>query len=254
MADPLAEQLLHFTNADPNRTPSFTVFPPGDYFFSSGTTDSCGSGVTADNANLKCASINGAFAWDHGYYAPQIDITWLGMVGPGVRKGHGEERDDDDAAAIQFSDHTDIRPTMLTLLGLQDDYQHDGRVLFEALLPSAIPHSLRAHHETLLGLARTYKQINAPFGQLSLDSLPISTEALASNAPGDSVYTNLEAKIADWTSRRDALASDMKAALEAAAFQGQSINEQQAKKLIDKGKALIKEVSACAANIPVCAQ
>src|SRR5262249_34057727 len=37
MADPLAEQLLHFVNADPNRTPTFTVFPKGDYFFSGGT-------------------------------------------------------------------------------------------------------------------------------------------------------------------------------------------------------------------------
>ena len=36
MADPLTEQLLHFTDADPNRTPTFTVFPKGEYFFSGG--------------------------------------------------------------------------------------------------------------------------------------------------------------------------------------------------------------------------
>src|SRR5262249_41054932 len=72
MADPLTEQLLHFTDADPNRTPTFTVFPKGDYFFSNGLADSCASGVTPADANVKCSSINTAFAWNHGYYAPEI--------------------------------------------------------------------------------------------------------------------------------------------------------------------------------------
>jgi hypothetical protein len=45
------------------------------------------------------------------------------MVGPGVQRlGR------DDAV---FSDHTDVRPTMLALLGLKDSYVHDGRVLSE---------------------------------------------------------------------------------------------------------------------------
>ena len=29
-------------------------------------------------------TVNNGFAWDHGYYAPEIDNTWLGIVGPGV--------------------------------------------------------------------------------------------------------------------------------------------------------------------------
>ena len=53
------------------------------------------------------------------------------MVGPGVlKKGRFGET---------FSDHTDIRPTILLLAGLEDDYAHDGRVLFEALSPLALP-------------------------------------------------------------------------------------------------------------------
>jgi len=44
----------------------------------------------------------------------------------------------------------------MALLGLQDDYTHDGRVLFEIVRPTALPHSLTAHYGTLLNLARVY--------------------------------------------------------------------------------------------------
>jgi len=56
---------------------------------------------------------------------------------------------------------------MMALLGLRDDYTHDGRVLIEALEPSAIPN----------------KQINAPFGPLAIASLGVSTAALAKQCP-----------------------------------------------------------------------
>ena len=55
-ADPTAEQLLHFVNADPARTPSFTAFPKGDFFFTIGTQDTsthldgCTAGTTAATA------------------------------------------------------------------------------------------------------------------------------------------------------------------------------------------------------------
>src|SRR5262249_9103860 len=84
MADPTAEQLLHFVNADPNRTPSFTVFPNSDVFFSSGTSDSCPAGTTATTAAANCNPLNPGFSWNHGYYAPEVDTTWLGLVGPDV--------------------------------------------------------------------------------------------------------------------------------------------------------------------------
>src|SRR5260370_36448969 len=70
-----------------------------------------------------------------------------------------------------FSDHVDVRPTIMWLTGLTDDYQHDGRVLMELIAPNALSSNLHAHHETLLSLGQAYKQINAPFGQLAMSTL-----------------------------------------------------------------------------------
>ena len=233
LADPVELGLLHMITADPARTPSFIMFADPDYFFLSfGPTN---------------AVEDPGFAWNHGGIQPEIVTTWLGLVGPGVK--HGENN---GGSAIQFSDHTDIRPTILALVGLQDDYVHDGRVLFEALNPSALPHSLTAHSATLLQLARVYKQINAPVGPLGHDSLTVSTAALASNSEGDEVYNHLEERIADWRERRDSIAHQMRALLEGAAFGGKSINEQQARRLISEGQALLEEVASCAGNLSDC--
>ena len=86
------------------------------------------------------------FAWNHGDFQNQITHTWLGIVGPGVlSKGRFGEI---------FTDHTDIRPTIMSLAGLKDDYAHDGRVLFEALDDEAVPDSLRHHQDVLSALAK----------------------------------------------------------------------------------------------------
>jgi hypothetical protein len=233
LADPVEMGLLHMITDDPARTPSFTMFGDPDYFFSS-----FGSPSAVEETG---------FAWNHGGIQPEIAQTWLGLVGPGVEHGESE-----DAAGIEFSDHADIRPTIMALLGLQDDYVHDGRVLFEALNPSTLPPSLRAHSGTLLRLARIYKQINAPFGQLGRSSLTVSTAALASNSSNDEAYTGLESKIASWQERRDEIAGPMRALLEGAAFGGQPIGEQQAQHLINQGQALLEEVRSCAEELSDC--
>jgi hypothetical protein len=134
---------------------------------------------------------------------------------------------------------------MLALLGLKDDYAHDGRVLFETLQDSVVPQSLRAHRETLTRLAEIYKQINAPVGPLGLASLRVSTKALESgSANDDSTYTRLENHLSSITDQRNALADRISQLLEDAAFNGKSINEQQAQHLIDQGQALINQVEA----------
>jgi hypothetical protein len=67
---------------------------------------------------------------------------------------------------------------MLTLVGLEDTYLHDGRVLIDQLYDWAVPRSLRAHRESLRRLGEVYKQLNAPFGSFGMDTLAASTRVI----------------------------------------------------------------------------
>lgn len=156
-----------------------------------------------------------------------------GMVGPGIAQ-LGE------FGAI-FSDHTDIRPTLIHLVGLTDDYAHDGRVLFEALTHDAVGRGLRAHQDTLSALAEAYKAINAPLGKLGLGTLTgISTTALASD---DATYTILVAQIQAITIKRNDIAGQMIDMLEDAAFNNQPIDEAKAVQLIREANDLLASIS-----------
>ena len=166
----------------------------------------------------SASNVGSGFAWNHGDIQPEIARTYIGIVGPGVKRlGVTTPRD-------FFTDHVDLRPTLMMLTGLTDDYQHDGRVITEILDQSALPSSLKAHKNTLESLGQVYKQINAPFGQLAQDTLKISTFAITSTSNGDAVYSNLEGKIADWTAERDGIATQMKGMLEEAEFGGVPID------------------------------
>src|SRR3954447_5706512 len=185
MADPVEEKLLHMVTADPARTPSFTPFAQGDFFLNASSTTPC-----ANNDLDQCVFLpnttppNQTFAWNHGGVQPEINSTWIGWGGPRVEKKGQTDK--------VWTDHTDIRPTMLSLLGLKDDYVSDGRVVTEFLKGNATGKSLDAHHETLERLGALYKQVNASFGEFSLNTLCASTRALASNTLDDSTYANTE--------------------------------------------------------------
>lgn len=230
MADPVEMKLLHMITADPARTPTLTMFADPNYFLFAG----------APNCNSPCVTQQPGFAWNHGDFQPDITTTWLGMVGPGVRH-LGVEND-------VWSDQTDVRPTMMLLLGLQDDYTHDGRALFEVAYDWAVPLGVIAHRATLLRLAAMYKQLNACVGQFGLDSLKVSTTALASNSAGDATYADLEGQLATLGGSRDGLVAQMNALLEGATFGGQAINEQQALSLTAQGQALLDQMSTLAGN------
>jgi hypothetical protein len=239
LADPIEEDTLHMVTADPFRTPTFTLFADPDWFFFA----TGGATPTPCATPAACASIpartNQSFAWNHGDIQDEIASTWVGYVGPGVRnKGTSDV----------WTDHTDVRPTMLTLLGLHDDYGHDGRTVVEPLYDWAVPASLIAHRETLLRLGAVYKQLNAAFGEFAMATLQASTTALASDTPGDVRYTSIENALADLTGQRDALADQIKAQLSAAAFDGQPLNEQQAKNEIAQAEALIAQAKALASS------
>ena len=131
---------------------------------------------------------------------------------------------------------------MLAVLGLKDDYAHEGRVLIEALADWALPDSLRDSRAIFVKLARVLKQIDAPVGDLGLTTLRVSTRALESNATNDSTYTRLEKRLAVVTSVRNALANKMLELLEDAAFNHQKMNAERAEQLIEQGNALLEQV------------
>jgi hypothetical protein len=236
MADPVTMKTLHMITADPQRTPTLTMFALPDYFFFAG----------APNCSSPCITVpttppTSTFAWNHGGIQPEIATTWLGMVGPGVRHQHYDD--------TTWADHADVRPTMLSLLGLEDPYVHDGRVLVDQLNSNALPKSLRGHRKTLRDLGAIYKQLNAPFGEFAMNTLSASTEAIKSgNSSDDSAYTSIEGQIQSLTSRRDALATQIRNALDAAAFDHQHISKTQARSWITQAQSLLNQAAALAAS------
>jgi hypothetical protein len=231
LADPVELRILHLVTGDPRRTPTLISFGNTAYWQQSGAATCPGSCITEDPTE----------AWNHGDVAPVINTTWLGMVGPGVRHLGIDPR--------VWSDHTDIRPTMLTLLGLRDDYQHDGVTLTQLLQPSVLPYSLRVHQVTLGRLERVYTQLEAPVGRFGLATLRISTAALASYSSGDRRYTSLEETLSDLGSWRDWLAVKMRNMLEAAAYAHRPIDESQATRLIGEGRELLRRVVRLANHV-----
>jgi hypothetical protein len=232
LVDRVGMGALHMITGDPLRTPTFVDFLDPNYFGFAGAGNCSSPCVTAPGSWS-----HGTFAWNHGGYTDDIVRIWAGFVGPGVRSGG------DDGTWV---DHTDLRPTILTLTGLEDDYSLDGAVITGMLDTKALPQSLRAHRATLERLAASYKQINAPLGQFGHDVIEISDAAVRST--DESRYQALEDEIDDLATQRDAIAGDMKALLEQATFGGGAVNEQQAKTLIDRADALLADADSAAAS------
>jgi hypothetical protein len=234
MVDPVGEKAIHMVNADPNRTPTFTQFANPDYFISTFNTN------CPDAAHSVANCISPGFAWSHGDATDDIGNTWVGIVGPHVRHlGQTSEI---------WSDHTDVQPTMLALTGLQDDYQADGRVLWEALKGPVDLRGSKADQAAVLDAAHVYKQITAPFGQFGHDAIVASTRALKSNSAGDSTYTNVEDQLTTLTDNRDSLAAKMRALLNDAAFGNGQVDAATAKSLADQGRDLLTKADALAAG------
>jgi hypothetical protein len=222
LADPVEEAILHMVDADPARTPTLTLFAKPDYFLSSGSTTCPASG---------CVGVNSNFAWDHGDYAAEIDTNYLGLVGPGVQNlgldgsaadaGPSSAGPDRGQVTVPGSgttgtwlDETDIRPTLMYLTGLRDDYEQDGRVITQVL--SSPNDALSA--QGVNQLADCYKQLNSSVGQFGTDTLVASTRGLESNSPGDSAFTKSEKMLQSLDIQRDGLAGEIKHSLNAAAF------------------------------------
>jgi hypothetical protein len=222
LADPTEEAILHMVNADPARTPTFALFARPDYF------------LQTTGPNL---AINPGFAYNHGDYAAEINTDWLGLVGPGVlnlgRDGTAANAGPNSAGPNSgqvtvpgsgttgtWLDETDIRPTLMYLAGLKDDYVQDGRVITQVLTnPNR---ALSAPGVTPLGTC--YKQLNSSVGQFGTATLQAATRAIESNTPGDQAYTKTDQALSSLEAGRDGLAGHIKAELNAAAFSGTPVN------------------------------
>jgi hypothetical protein len=131
---------------------------------------------------------------------------------------------------------------------LKDDYTHDGRLLSGDLSGYAIPAAVKKSSGNFTQLAATYKQLNASFGSFAMDTLKASTRALASNDAGDSTYASIEGQIQSLTSQRDALAAQIKVALDAATFDNQVLSNQQAQSYLSQAQSLLNQAAALAAG------
>ena len=174
---------------------------------------------------------NSTFAWNHGDVQEDIIRSWLAMAGPGVRH---QGRDDS-----VFSDHADVRPTMLALVGLKDSYVHDGRVLAEKIDEKALPDGIHNKQEHFIELANLYKQLNAPVGSVGLNSLIFANRSIIGD---DATYAQYLATMGTLTSDRDALASQIRAVLAGAAFANTPVSNDQAKDLGGRASDIINRV------------
>jgi hypothetical protein len=240
LADQVEETVLHMNTGDPHRLPTFTDFANPDYYISTGPS-TCPAPTASETATGDpCVVIDPQYAWNHGDIAPVINTNWVGFVGPGVTARGVDAR--------TWADETDVRPTMMALLGLHDDYVSDGRVLVgdvsRALLPGA--YSRADKFAQLVQLENAYKQVNADVGAFAVATLKASTRALESSSHGDEIYRAIEHRIASLGGQRDALAARISEALYDLEFEHQPIASDAAQRWINQANALIAQASALA--------
>ncbi len=230
LVDPTEEAILHMVDADPARTPTLAMFANPDYYLETGTTSCDASGLGG------CVYQTDDYAWDHGDYSAEVDSNYVAFVGPGVRHlgldgpaanqgttssgaNSGEVEVYQDHFPGPWVDETDIRPTIMYLTGLRDDYEHDGRVIAQIL--SDPNHALSNPQVTTLG--ECYKQLNSSVGDFAAYTLNADTNAIKSTSHGDQEYLRTDQALRGLEVARDRLAEQIKGELEAAEFRDQSV-------------------------------
>jgi hypothetical protein len=226
MADPVELQVLHMITGDPARTPTLALFANPEYWVDTSSTACSGA---------ACESF-GTDVWNHGDISPDINRSWMAFVGPGVLN---------QGVDNTWASETDTRPTMMALLGLHDDYAHEGRVLTELKDPAQTPQSLAS--SDYAQLASVYTQLESPVGPFGLDTLTASTRGLASGSGvSDATYQQTEQEIAALGAQRDQVGDDMINLLEAAAFSGRPIPDGLAHHLQNMGESLLNQAQQLA--------
>ncbi len=238
---------------DNSNVPSDIEQIPALYFQSS-----CDTGASTDPG---CPIQNNGFAWNHGDIQPEIATTWQGWVGPGI-KNLGE-------TSSIWTDHTDARPTLMTVLGLHDDYSWDGAAIAQIIGQvrngwdwwgrgqSALPWTIRVNERGYEELTAAYQQLDAPFGEFGLNTLDADTSALASNTAQDATYTKTTSQLQACESKRTSLAGQIQSVLQAAESGQAPVSNWQAFYLVGEADRLISDSKTLAGastppSAPVC--
>jgi hypothetical protein len=246
------QRILHLETADPLRTPTLTVFPKPDYFFGTAPAACATSATPAKD----CVSVNPSFAWNHGYYSPDIDITWSSFAGPGVQARGVDGPQPASSPAVRdpnggglvpnfstqgtWTDETDVRPTLLHLAGVADDYVLDGRVIGEITRGDG-----RLQRTADLGAC--YKQLNASVGRFGTDTLVASTAALASGSGSqDGAFTATDAALSALGAQRDKTATAIKNDLDRLEFRDGTIDRRTLDAELASCRSLLTQASALA--------
>jgi hypothetical protein len=225
LADPTEEAILHMVNADPARTPTFAMFAKPDFYLYAG----------AKNCSSSCDYVYNGYAWNHGDYSAEINTNYVGFVGPGVKNigldGNLPTEGPSSAGASSgqitvsqtklkgpWTDETDVRPTLMYLTGLKDDYTTDGRVISQIL-------DDKDGLGSLTELGACYKQLNSSVGDFAAATLIADTTAASSSTTGDALFLQTDTKLRALEVVRDDLAITIKNALQATEFDGARLHD-----------------------------
>ncbi|SEM66850.1 hypothetical protein [Streptacidiphilus jiangxiensis] len=229
LADQTEMKLLHMVTGDAARTPTFTSFADPNYYVYG----------AAANCNSACVALGPAYAWNHGDFSSDINTTWLGLAGPGVKHLGITDK--------VWSDHTDIRPTLLALTGLRSDYRGDGVVLTGFLDDKALHGTLRGSEHQYAQLAAAYKQLDAGVGAFAAATLQLSNAGVSSASTGDATYLADEATLTALGTERDALAAQIAGVLNGAATGHHRIDDRTADRLVKAAHLLVQQAQQAAA-------
>ena len=113
LADHTEMKTLHMVTADPFRTPTFTPFADPDWFFfaTGGARRACDARPRARSSRRGRRRASRGTTATSRTRSPRPGSATSGRASSRTA-----------STATTWSDHTDLRPTILTLLGLKDDY------------------------------------------------------------------------------------------------------------------------------------